>query len=842
MKYLKKAQEERAGNSINQNSPSLLDEARADASVSRGSSATPRVDSKLEALYSVRANTKLTSFGYDQLKAASDGTTSFQGRVADDYILGIGDELVISLRGQTNRSFRVKVDREGKIVLPDLPPLTAAGQNFGAFQEAIKRQAEESFINTEVFVSLGSLRQVKVMVVGDVYKPGQQLVTSLSTVLEALQKAGGVKETGSLRNIQLIRAGQATPIDLYSVFMANKATADLYVKEGDRIQVPAIGKTIAVAEDVNRPGIYELQSGATQESLSEVVKLAGGSLRSKGNRYQIISRDVKGLDHVHEVTNAEGVVIQEGDLLRVIPSNIKTVGNVRLVGKVNVPGMRSLSQHPSLRVLLRDRTTFARNPYTLFGVVERVNPTNLISQHLAVNIEDVLTGRTDLQLKPDDTVVILGLDDVDYLTSREVQAVLAGKSFKYQQAHGVTSDETQEKRRQAPRLKCKALTELESVVQGSRAARYTAALRTSFEGDSHVIQAEPRCQPIYEQYPKLLPFVLDHVVGIQGEVNRPGVYPITAQTSMKSTLAIAGNASREADAGRVELSRLATVPGNKTRIMRSYLSLHGDHMLQPGDDIRVYAVYTDREVGPVLVQGEVKNPGTYDIKRGEKLSELLLRAGGFTQNAYPYGAIFTRDRVKKVEKESYDRMLNQLQSSLAVEAVKNSRRTGNSSVAAIQNLIGELKKVQPLGRVVCEADYAILQVKPELDTILEPNDRIFIPKRPNYVTVTGEVLNPTTLQFVSCQKAKAYIMRAGGYQRHADKGRTFIIYPNGESRPLSSSSWNYAPKMIPPGSAIVVPKDIGSLSFLEFARDVVPVLSNMAMTAASIAVISRSQN
>ncbi len=145
-----------------------------------------------------------------------------------------------------------------------------------------------------------------------------------------------------------------------------------------------------------------------------------------------------------------------------------------------------------------------------------------------------------------------------------------------------------------------------------------------------------------------------------------------------------------------------------------------------------------------------------------------------------------------------------------------------------------------IGRIVIEADPTVLQVRPEFDSVLEPGDRIFVPKRPNFVTVIGDVLNPGAMQFSSGQSADAYISQAGDYQRSADEDRVFVVLPNGSAQPLSLSSWNFTTVPIPPGSTIVVPKDPKPFDLLTFSRDITDLVSKIALTAASLAMISRN--
>ena len=147
---------------------------------------------------------------------------------------------------------------------------------------------------------------------------------------------------------------------------------------------------------------------------------------------------------------------------------------------------------------------------------------------------------------------------------------------------------------------------------------------------------------------------------------------------------------------------------------------------------------------------------------------------------------------------------------------------------------------EALGRVVIEADPTVLQVRPELDSVLEPGDRLFVPKRPNSVLVIGDVLSPGALQFISGSTVDQYIRQAGGFQRSADEDRVFVVYPNGEARPVLLSVWNYTPVQVPPGSTIVIPKDPAPLNLFQIGKEFAQVVSQLAITAASLAVIGRN--
>jgi len=259
--------------------------------------------------------------------------------------------------------------------------------------------------------------------------------------------------------------------------------------------------------------------------------------------------------------------------------------------------------------------------------------------------------------------------------------------------------------------------------------------------------------------------------------------------------------------------------------------------LSPGDTVRFNPVFVDRDAGPVLLAGEFIRPGLYNIRRGEKLSEVITRAGGLTDQSYPYGAVFTRERVKREQQVGFDRAARELNSALAVVAAN--RGVDPRAVLSLQELSEQLRQVESQGRVVIEADPAVLQVRAELDTVMEAGDRIFMPKRPNFVSVSGDVLNPGAMQFIAGAMPDRYIRQAGGFQRSADEGRVFVVFPNGAAQPVTLGSWNYTPVQIPPGSTLVVPKDPVPLNLLNLTKEVTGLLSNLGVAAASLAVISR---
>ncbi len=148
-----------------------------------------------------------TQFGYDQLGVGRPVTVPETGAVADDYIMGPGDEVVVSLRGQENSDFRTTVDRNGRVILPRLAPIPAAGRTFGSFREDVDAAVHRAYVASTASTAIGRVRQISVLVSGEVNIPGQRIVTGLSSVVDALLLSGGIRKSGSLRNVRIQRKG-----------------------------------------------------------------------------------------------------------------------------------------------------------------------------------------------------------------------------------------------------------------------------------------------------------------------------------------------------------------------------------------------------------------------------------------------------------------------------------------------------------------------------------------------------------------------------------------------------------------------------------------------------------
>ena len=792
---------------------------------------------------------RLRQFGYDTLSAYGAALPQAGGVLSDDYVLGPGDELAVTFRGRVRSALTSRVDRDGRLILPDLAPVPASGRSLRDFRADLEVRVARELPGTEVFLTVANVRQITVFVGGEVARPGLQQTTSLSSLLDALALAGGIKRTGSLRNVQVVSGRTIRVVDLYTVLVGGPAP-DLNLLAGDRVLVPSLGPTIAIAGDVARPGIYELAPGVTSPGLGELVTVAGGTLRPVGNRFTLYDYDAGGRRTLTEIST--GRTMQRGDLVVVGPAAGFAVGQVRLGGHVIGAELRPRSAAPTLRRLIGDPRNIRPDAYPRMVVLVRVEQRSRDRRYIPFDLAAVLAGRVDQRLQDEDEVLVLSMQDIAFLAGPLVQQALGGNvpsltaSGQVQQLPpGVAPSMT-------PGDECPALVQLALVKQQSP-MRFNFAVGFPFADT-----ALAACPPVFREYPDLLNFLLNNAVALFGDVGRPGIYPITVGVGLDAVVGAAGGLARSADLSSVELSRqpLEGSGGPLLPLERRTLDLRSGNLaavrLSPRDSVRVPRAFSDRDIGPVRVLGEVVRPGIYDIRRGERLSDLLTRAGGLTAQAYTYGAVFTRDSARLRQQEGYQRIAREIETSLMTLAAAQAQPGGTpasgrgadvgEAIRAGRELAAGLRAAPAAGRVVIEANPAVLIARPETDILLEPGDVLVIPKRPADVAVVGSVLNPGALAFESGRRATDYVRQAGGVARFADASRAFVVLPNGSARPAGISGWNLSSEPIPPGSLIVVPQDPAPYETWGMIRDLTGIFAQVAISAAALAVIARENN
>lgn len=751
---------------------------------------TPQPVSRIEAIYSRRAGEDLQQFGYDLFSQNTDGQTQENqkampiGAVQDDFVLNVGDTLRITFTGQHSETLDAKIDTQGMLLIPDMMPVAAVGLTIRQLRERLQDEAQETH-NTQIHVSLASVQQIGVLLIGRVKQPGRYNLTVFNTVIDALEHAGGVRKDGSLRDIKLVRAGRSTIIDLYTLLNGNTPAADLRLRDGDRLIVPPLGHTLAVAGAVKQPGIFELPTAPTasfsrnnatdKHSLNQLLGIAGGILQEGNNRFLRLSLQTDGRETTEEISNRTLPLFGDGDILLIEHGQEKRENMIEVIGATPQAGLHDESQAKTLTRLFPSETTIQNNTYPLLGIIERHDPEQITTRFISFPIRSVLKKQYNLSLHSEDKIYIFKKQDI----SKEFQ--------------DITNDTDRQQN-----------------------TKNNATIP-----------------------PEILSFMKEQTIAIRGGVRTPGTYPIAEGNTLENIIAVAGGLSQDADKSRIEITSTHN-PQNEqddfsTRSRRTIYDLNKtDPATIPvhiGDAVRINLQSRQIEEKTVFISGEVKSPGRYEILAGDHLSTLLARAGGLSAQAYPAGTIFSRESERRAEETRFRNAAKDLERSLAA-AMQNDKKAPNTEqIEMVRGLASELSTVQAVGRITVESNPAILSEHPELDILLEPGDKIYIPKRPLTVRVSGEVLSPASLQFRKGKDPLDYIDEAGGFTFHADKGRSFVLFPDGSAQPLKVSPWNHTPIFIPPGSTIVVPRDPKPFDFIERARDFTQILSNLAVTS-----------
>lgn len=303
---------------------------------------------------------KLPRYGHDMIAGLAAGATDFNPIIPPDYVVRTGDEVQVTIWGSVDADLRLEVDKSGRIRIPRVGPVLVAGTRLADLGPLLTRRASLVFRNFELTVGLGRLRGVRVYVTGFVQRPGAYVVSSLSTAMNAVMRAGGPADSGSYRSIELRRSGQvASRLDLYDLLVRGDRKQDLMLQPDDVIHVNAVGAQVAVRGSVNRQAIYELRAG---ETLGDTLRMAGGfsavADRGRVTLQRLEDRHAQRIVELKLPANDSAALV-DGDIVTAISAVDATASiqrqNKRVVieGEVARPGEYLLPPEASLRDALR---------------------------------------------------------------------------------------------------------------------------------------------------------------------------------------------------------------------------------------------------------------------------------------------------------------------------------------------------------------------------------------------------------------------------------------------------------------------------------------------------------
>lgn len=345
-------------------------------------------------------------------------------------------------------------------------------------------------------------------------------------------------------------------------------------------------------------------------------------------------------------------------------------------------------------------------------------------------------------------------------------------------------------------------------------------------GDSIIVRSSTNYIPVY------------------GAVNQKAIFEFVDGESLKNIIYFAGgfkpNASKE----------IIVVRKNKNSYESIVLNENLDSFqLKKEDKVYInHALYTPAEKYlndrndfrsiPITISGAVKKPGTYYVDENKYLSQLISEAGGYKEDAYPFGGMLFNIKALELETEYNDRLYNEAIKSLASAATSINK----VNVSSILPLLSEFKNLKPSGRITTEFNLEKIELNSARDTLLTPGDQIYIPYKKNVVHVFGEVLNPGSKSYTSGTLVKDYIRQSGGLNKSADKSSIILVYANGKAEKVALKGNIFGKKQpeVLPGSVIYITRDLDDIDGIQFFATISPILSSLAISLASLNSINKS--
>ncbi len=759
--------------------------------------------------------------------------------VGPDYVLGPGDGLNIELWGGVSQRLQRVVDRAGQVALPEAGPVMVSGRTLGDVQHLLQGVMRTQFRDVDVDISLARLRTMRVYVVGDVQNPGAYDISSLSTPLNALYAAGGPSAGVSLRHVEHYRVKQLVQIvDTYDLLLHGVSGNLQHIQPGDIIKVPPIGPQVTVEGMVRRPAIYELNG---ESSLSEALELAGGVLPSGALRHidveRLVAHEKRTMLQVDlPETNDQKVVdkaldefkVQGEDKIRISPIVAYSDKTIYLDGHVFHPGKYPYKDGMTVPDVIHSYEDLLPEPSRRHAEIIRLQAPDYTPVVLAFNLGDALDGKNkDLVLKPFDTIRVFGRYDFEDPPAISVNGEVRdpGDHITNGVTHlrdavylagGVTPD-----------------TDLSDAqvfrpTSDGKMRVISVDLSKALAGDqANDVLLEPKDRVFIQ---KNLAKTDPPAVSVQGEVAHPGKYRLGEGMTAAELVRLAGGLKRSANSEESDLTHYLESNGEKKIGEQQKVDIakassgvaDADPTLRDGDVLTIPQIAGWNDLGAsISIKGEVMRPGTYGIREGEKLSSVLARAGGFRDDAYPYGAILERVQVRELEEKTHADLVRRLQSEgnslkLIPETDTDQKIAKEASLSQWQATLDKLQNTPPAGRLVLHVSndvkhWAITQA----DLQVRAGDVLIIPKQPNFVMVNGAVYNPTAITFRPGKNAEWYLRQAGGPTQMANKKAVFVVRANGSVAGGSGGMWGGGAlsSELRPGDMVMVPeKAVGGTS------------------------------
>ena len=764
-----------------------------------------------------RKNGGLKPFGYDLFVGSP---TTFapvtEIPIPNDYTLGPGDVLRVQLWGKENQQLELPISRDGTVSFPQSGPQTVAGLTFDQARQQIKNRVSEQYIGVQASVSLGELRSMRVFVLGEARNAGSYTVSSLSTMTNALYVSGGIKRTGSLRKIQHKRDGKLVgELDLYDLLLAGDTSDDSRLQPGDVIFIPPVGNRVGIDGEVYRPALYELKNSTNLQAL---VNLAGGLTPQAYPQLVRIERnndDFLRIIAEANLTTPKGkrAKVKPGDRIEVASISDITGQYVEVKGAATRPGRYAWV--PGMRVSFVIRSLdsdLLQEADKRYAAIVRTDPETDTVSVINLRLRKALDnpgGENDILLQEKDRFLIFADEGKVSAKSQDQNDTMAERFASNKDTNNVSGTDNKEDNEM-------------DYSRFSREALFAPVLQR--------LKAQAR------------PGAPQQTIRVTGPVRYPGEYPLPASRQVADAIYVAGGLKDSASLYTAELARFSvdeegTGETNVQNLdLRAVMASDVSVLLKSRDRLLIKSIPEFAQAKTIELDGEVRYPGEYTIRDGETLREVLQRAGGLTGNAFPNGAIFTREKLRHLEAQRLREAEERLQSDLVGVQLEGNDFGGQNAerTEQVQKLLEEVQDSKPLGRMVIDLA-AVVENRDYQPIRLQDGDTLTVPTIPQAVSVFGEVQFPTSHLHTEGLTVDDYLERSGGPTRQADEEMVYVVKADGSVILPEKSRWfGGRSQQLAPGDTIIVPIDVDRLNQLELWSNVSQIVYQMALGAAAV--------
>ncbi|MBK6282697.1 MAG: SLBB domain-containing protein [Draconibacterium sp.] len=564
-----------------------------------------------------------------------------------NYEIGIGDQVIVNIWGNSQNNYQLQVNKNGQILIPDVGPVYIAGNTFQEAENKIIQRltsiyADMGGSNPQTFaqVNMGQLRSIQVNLVGEVAAPGTYTLPVTATVFNGLYLSGGPNSIGSFRNIKIIRNNKVfNTIDIYKFLVNADPSENILLKDDDIIFIPAAEKRVEVNGEFKRNGLFELKEG---EMLSDLIRFAGGfTENSYLSKTQIYRKTQQGFQ-ISDIafTQLATTPLINGDEIRNKQILSSFENRVTISGSVYRPGDYEWSPGLTLKHLILKADSIMPDAFLKRGIITRYNP-DLTTTAISFNLEEVLTGSSNIALFPEDIILIKShfqLKEQSYITVNG--EVLAPGKFNWSDnltlgdaiflAGGFTEGADSTFIEVARRLTYEENAELTDKLVHTEVLNLSRDL--SLNSNDAEFLLKPYDQVSVRQAPG---FRQDKTVFISGEVAYAGAYAVSDKKQKISDLIqMAGGVTPQAFIAGATLQRFSNELGSEQVAIDLNLIINNpgsetDFFLNNGDRI-----YIPEYLPTVKITGSVQNPFSIAFESGKKAKYYIDRSGGFNFDAH----------------------------------------------------------------------------------------------------------------------------------------------------------------------------------------------------------------